>query len=536
MTTAVESFLVLEKSLANRIFRQWQRDTDAVLNEIIAHVDRGEFARAIDLCPDLSMAETANNNLRYTEFIGMQATLFGASRLAQGHPSRTHFVNESQPEAVSQASEAMVDMLGGEGTEDVCRVANELISEERVAQQDETYKSDEQVRRDATTGFIRKFQTSVRGNGKAFINLGSSLHTSRLSAWGFTQEAQFRGISQYQVSEQLDGRTCPVCRTMHGRKFAVAPAANKLQNWLSVKNMAEPKGVAPWPKQDKKSVARLSKMSRSAVQSNGWDTPPYHPLCRGVLVPAGSVPEKLPIDDPLVPSFIDDEEILQSVREEIEDLAAQAVGQATAADIFVTPQIVGIAEEVGAIFPAAAAPGAPAFAEEVVEGSLRYYRLKGKGSSARKILTYQEKFNLANPTLAAERLSDSLRYTFIIDDANYVAGIRKTMEKFADLGYRNGKFDAAWFTRPDYKGVNINLVTPQGVKMELQFHTSQSFNVKQILNHPLYEEYRTLTKAQKKGAKGRSILKEMADNADTIDIPPFIEQLEELAQLYNGTS
>jgi len=536
MTTAVESFLVLEKSLSTRIFRQWKRDTDAVLNQIISHVNRGEFERAIDLCPDLSMAETVDNNLRYTEFIGMQATLFGASRLTQGHVRRTRFVNEDQPEAVSQASEAMVDMIGTEGSEDVCRVANELISEERAAQQDEAYKSDEQVRRDATKGFIRKFQTSVRGNGEAFINLGSSLHTSRLSAWGFTQEAQFRGISQYQVSEQLDSRTCPVCRTMHGRKFAVSPAANKLQNWLSVKRLAELKSVAPWPKQDAKSVNRLAKMSRSKVQENGWDTPPYHPLCRGVLVAEGALPEKLPLDDPLVPSFVEDELITQSLREELEDLAAQAVGKATEADVFVTPQIVSIADDVGATFPAAAAPGAPAFAEEVVDGSLTYYRIKGKGSTGRKILTYQEKFNMKTATEAAERLSDSLRYTYIIDDADYIAGIRRTMEEFARLGYKNGKFDAAWFTRPDYKGVNINLVTPQGVKMELQFHTAQSYRVKQILNHPLYEEYRTLTKAQKIGKRGKAILKEMADNAATIDIPPFIEQLAELAKLYNGTS
>ena len=308
MTTALESFLVLEKSLSARIFRQWKRDTDGVINQIIAHVNRGEFDKALDECPGLSMVEAAEKNQRYTEFIGMQATLFGASRLTQGNPRRTRFVNEDQPEAVTLASAAMVEMLGGNGTEDVCRVANKLITEERAAQQEEAYKSaDKQVRKDATTGFIRRFTTSVRGNGEAFINLGSSLHTSRLGSWGFTQEATFRGIDQYQVSEQLDSRTCPVCRTMHGRKFSVAPAAAKLTNWLSIKDLNQLKSVAPWPKQDAKSVKNLSQMSNSRVSQNGWDTPPYHPLCRGVLVPAGSLPVKLPVPTPpiseVVPEF-----------------------------------------------------------------------------------------------------------------------------------------------------------------------------------------------------------------------------------------
>lgn len=315
MTTAIESFLVLEKSLSNRISRQWQRNVASTMNQIIAHVSRGEFEKAMDLCPGLSLAETAENNQRFTEFVGMQATLFGASRLTQGHPSRTKFIGNKQPEEVGQASEAMVGMLATEASEAVCRLANELISEERAAQQDAAYKSDlgvdersttvydvdsdDLVRKDATTGFIRRFTTNVDTNGKAFINLGSSLHTSRLSAWGFTQEANFRGISEYQVSEQLDNRTCPVCSAMHGRRFTVAPAAARLESQMSVQRMSELKSIAPWPKQDAASVKGLRQMSNSRITQNGWDTPPYHPLCRGVLVAAGSFKEKLP--EPVTP-------------------------------------------------------------------------------------------------------------------------------------------------------------------------------------------------------------------------------------------
>jgi hypothetical protein len=202
------------------------------------------------------------------------------------------FMGKPRPPEVEQATDILLFTLADNGTRDVCALASRLLEAERARQQDETFKHE--VRKAATAGFVRGFTSAVNGNGQAYINIGSSLHNSRLGAWGFTQEAGFREIKQYQVSEQLDGRQCPVCEAMHGRKFEVAPAEKKLEQWLGAKNPDDLKALAPWPKQDKNSVAKLRAMSNDRLSSNGWDTPPYHPLCRGILVPAGQIKEKLP--------------------------------------------------------------------------------------------------------------------------------------------------------------------------------------------------------------------------------------------------
>lgn len=299
MTVSAESFLVLEKSLATRLTNAWNRDTAATKVAIISAVNEGDFVTAVELCDDLGLGPAAERNRKFAEFVGMQAALFGASRLTSGDPRRTHFMDQARPEEIEQATQILLDTLDENATEALCRHAQILLTRERADQQDATFKS-ERVRKAATAGFIRSFSSSVQSNGVASVNLGSSLHNSRLGAWGFTQEAQFRGIKKYQVNEQLDSRTCPVCQAMHGRTFWVDQAATKLAGWLGTTKPNDLKAIAPWPKQDRKSVKLMRQMSRTQLAEKGWDTPPYHPLCRGILVESGAIPAKLP--DPVEPA------------------------------------------------------------------------------------------------------------------------------------------------------------------------------------------------------------------------------------------
>lgn len=313
MTAREESFLVLEESLTNRISRQWESGINGTLNEIVRAVNEARWQDAEALCEDLSMRKVAEQNKRYMEFIGMQAVLFGASRLTRGRVDSTMFSEPGAelPPEVERSSQALSDGLSVEGSEDVCRWAQRLIAEERAAQEEAAFNTEEpstgdvetveetrtlsERRKDATDTFIRRFRSSVKGNGEAYINITGSLHTSRLGGWGFLQEAKFRGITQYQVSEQLDSRICPVCRTMHGRVFDVGPADQKLNNWLSVENLQQFKSIAPFPSQSAASVKSLASMSSSDIAGRGWDTPPYHPRCRGILVPIGTLPVKQPV-------------------------------------------------------------------------------------------------------------------------------------------------------------------------------------------------------------------------------------------------
>jgi hypothetical protein len=225
--------------------------------------------------------------------------------------------------------------------------------------------------------------------------------------------------------------------------------------------------------------------------------------------------------------------ITQAEHDEISGYAKKLVQQAEAADDLVTSQIKGIADDVKAAFPDAptsTVEGSPI----VKEGSL-HWRMKDLKSTSRKIQTYARDRNLTFAE-AQGQISDSLRFTYIVDEADYIDAVRATMQRFAELGYKNGKFDAAWFKRPDYRGLNINMVTPEGVKMELQFHTAKSFEIKNGINHKLYEQFRQLSKAKQKGPEGQAFQAAMKKNADTIPMPPRIKELDKLAKKYDKPS
>ncbi len=295
MAVRIESFLVLEQSLARRLHNSWRRTAAGATREIIEAVQSGDFVEAVSLCDQLSLAESAERNRKFAEFIGMQAVLFGASRVTNGEPRRTSFMAKERPEEVQRGADILVQMLSANGTETLCRDAQSVLSREQADQQEA------HVQKQATAGFVQGFASFVDKSGNAFIDLGSSLHTSRLASWGFTVEADIRGITTYQVNEQLDGRTCPICRSMHGRTFEVGPARRKLEGWLGADDPQEFKSLAPWPKQDAASVKNLQGMSSADIQRNGWDTPPYHPLCRGVLVEAGTVRPVEQVEIPVLP-------------------------------------------------------------------------------------------------------------------------------------------------------------------------------------------------------------------------------------------
>jgi hypothetical protein len=60
------------------------------------------------------------------------------------------------------------------------------------------------------------------------------------------------------------------------------------------------KTAAPWPKQDDQSVKVLRSLSEAEIQARGWGSPPYHPLCRGQLVPLGTTEAMVPVQELVV--------------------------------------------------------------------------------------------------------------------------------------------------------------------------------------------------------------------------------------------
>jgi hypothetical protein len=135
------------------------------------------------------------------------------------------------------------------------------------------------------------FRNEAENQAQAALQLAASLHAVRLSAFGFTAEAEVLGVSEYMISAQLDERVCPICEYMDGKTFRVSDARASLNTILREKNPEALETLQPWPRQDKESLAEFQSLADDELIDKNWHIPPFHPNCRCLLVHTDEVPQ-----------------------------------------------------------------------------------------------------------------------------------------------------------------------------------------------------------------------------------------------------
>lgn len=89
------------------------------------------------------------------------------------------------------------------------------------------------------------------------------------------------------------------------------------------------------------------------------------------------------------------------------------------------------------------------------------------------------------------KINDVIRYTAIQDVRSLYGMYKETMQYLQNMGYSLIKVKNTWNDALSaYKGVNTVLKSPTGQAFELQFHTPESFDMKQNKLHKYYEELR----------------------------------------------
>jgi hypothetical protein len=92
---------------------------------------------------------------------------------------------------------------------------------------------------------------------------------------------------------------------------------------------------------------------------------------------------------------------------------------------------------------------------------------------------------------ASENVADSLRYTFLYTEKQIAAKAQQIIDDLRAAGW-NARVKNSWKENSAYKGINVALTAPNGQRVELQFHTQQSIDVKEPHSHDLFEKYREL--------------------------------------------
>ena len=146
------------------------------------------------------------------------------------------------------------------------------------------------------------------------------------------------------------------------------------------------------------------------------------------------------------------------------------------------------------------------------------FRVKSEESLSRKIVQEVEEKRIAGQVLnvddAAESMSDVIRYTYTIDENNYANSARRIIGDLEDRGYTL-RVKNYWSEGNSYKGINVAMKDPDGIPVELQFHTPESLRVKEGALHEIYEKQRVLTDPDRIAA----LNDEMREVAATIPTP-----------------
>lgn len=110
------------------------------------------------------------------------------------------------------------------------------------------------------------------------------------------------------------------------------------------------------------------------------------------------------------------------------------------------------------------------------------YRLKGWDSFLRKIRS-------STPDYV---INDVVRYTMTASPETLAGKVSDSMAAMEKKGYKTVVVKNTWDdeTRA-YKGINTTVRTPEGILFEVQYHTPESYAMKDSM-HALYEEWRLL--------------------------------------------
>ena len=116
-------------------------------------------------------------------------------------------------------------------------------------------------------------------------------------------------------------------------------------------------------------------------------------------------------------------------------------------------------------------------------------RLKGEDRLKEKIAERLRYDPDLSPRQAAAEVPDAVRFTLAYTEADYTDGVLEDVERLQGAGYELMKSKNLW-AKDQYKGINSQWVRPEtGLRLEVQFHTPQSWEAKE-LTHKAYERLR----------------------------------------------
>lgn len=144
-------------------------------------------------------------------------------------------------------------------------------------------------------------------------------------------------------------------------------------------------------------------------------------------------------------------------------------------------------------------------------------RVKTPASTYEKMYDREEKTDLRD-------MNDVIRYTEIYEPDKLADATNNNLDQFKEKGYSIDRVKNTWEDdETPYRGINVNMTSPEGQKFEVQYHTQESFELKNGEMHTKYEECRTLNPESERYCQ---LQDEMYELSDKLEKPKDIGKVE----------
>jgi SPP1 gp7 family putative phage head morphogenesis protein len=356
------------------------------------------------------------------------------------------------------------------------------------------------------------------------------LHTEGSFIMEQSSQAAYKedGVEKYKWLATLDLKTCERCRERDGKTYDV----DKAVVGVNMPPLHSFDRCTTVPHYDNENMVDRTRMARDPVTGKGYEVSAdmnYKQWHKEFIEdnPGAAVAEKkwknrksdkhqyegyknILGEDYLPKSFDVFQELKYSGGNEYGILKAQVKGmsyynKAITNEPEITDHIKEVAESVG------------------MDTVGIEYRIKGKDSYLRKI---KSKYN---PAGNEYEVKDIIRYTYTTSPVDLSEKALNAIEVHKSMGYNTLEVKNYWIVDTDpYNGINTTIQSPSGQKFELQYHTSESFELKNGKLHDLYEEQRLIS--DRSSEEYLRLDDEMYELSDELTIPAGIERIKSHGQ------
>ncbi|MGK9145397.1 hypothetical protein KXR77_18130 [Xanthomonas euvesicatoria] len=154
------------------------------------------------------------------------------------------------------------------------------------------------------------------------------------------------------------------------------------------------------------------------------------------------------------------------------------------------------------------------------------HQLKSLSSLKQKLT---QRMALKKQTLeeAAAGVNDALRYSVVLEPQDFTAGLRAVLAALDDQGHARVKLTNQFTVYPPvFKAINVTLRSPAGALWEIQFHTPETFALKEHF-HDLYKHAHALALGGASRAEQRKLQAPALEAFKRVASPPGCEEIDD---------